>query len=530
MVTKRSLDKHVALPSVNLINNGLANKLISTNLGKNNSPDKPVDTSSSNDGESDNTVNPVRERLVDVLAILRGGKGGKYEVDVAEHEEDDDGHAGGHGRVPVPLGTVDVKVEETGRHKGVDNGERVGDKVENEVVSITRRRCEDDNDTDQPMLKETGKRSVERSVAGPEAGKGEDTLTTKLLNETTLRENDTENIAKSRKSDKDGQGTLGSAAKDVAEERGSDETLGSEDLVSGDGGKVGNVDEHVEDRDGDDGNRGGNLESADGVLCLAEGVVGVGVADKTPDDVVQGSDDTVGASSGSLKGVGQVVGLLVNLEVTTESNETTKDDDQDDDDLDNTEEVLKSDTPFESETMDEEGDGDASHTDTTLVPSIDLYVGGVEDVFSKDDRVTGSPTEEDDVSGVETSDEELGLSIDVFKVVLFTTILGDSSSKLEVDGSTSSGNDGTDEPHDESETGATAELEDGGGSGKDTGTDDTVKDEHGGGEDTNLTFGIAGLLETTMLSIRLWVTIPSDGLGTGRGLDVVKAHGDDIDV
>jgi hypothetical protein len=36
--------------------------------------------------------------------------------------------------------------------------------LEDEVVSITRRRCEHDDDGDEPVLEETGERSVEGVV------------------------------------------------------------------------------------------------------------------------------------------------------------------------------------------------------------------------------------------------------------------------------------------------------------------------------------------------------------------------------
>lgn len=264
------------------------------------------------------------------------------------------------------------------------------------------------------MLKETSQGSVEWSVAGPEAGEGQDTLTAKLLDKTTLREDDTEDVAKGRESDKDRQSALGSAAENVTEERGGDETLGGENLLGRDSSKVGNVDEHVDYGDGDDGDGSSDLESADGVLGLAEGVVGVAVTDETPDDVVESGDNTVGATGGSLECVVEVVGLLVDLEMSAESDEAAEDDDENNDDLDYAESVLEPDTPFESTAVNEEGGGDASKANTTLVPAVNLYIGGVKNVLAKDDGVTGGPTEENNIAGVETSDEEFGLAVDVF--------------------------------------------------------------------------------------------------------------------
>lgn len=119
------LDEDVGLPTINFINNGFADKLVVANLGENDGPDNPVDTTGKDDSKANNTVNPVRKILVDVLAILRGDEGGDDEVDVAEHEEDDNRHAGRQRGVPVPLGAVDVDMEEAGGDKGVDNSQRI---------------------------------------------------------------------------------------------------------------------------------------------------------------------------------------------------------------------------------------------------------------------------------------------------------------------------------------------------------------------------------------------------------------------
>lgn len=369
--------------------------------------------------------------------------------------------------------------------------------LENKVVSITRRRSKNDNDADKPVLKETSQRSVEGTVAGPEAGEGQNTLTTKLLHKTTLRENDTENVAKGRQSDKDGQSTLSSATHDVSEQRGSDKTLRRNNLGLGDSGKVGNVGEDVQDRDGDDGDGSSNLESALRVSGLAQGVVGVAITDETPNNVVQCGNDTVSASLFTVKGVVEVVGLLIKLNVSTEGDKSGNDDDQDNDDLDYTEDILKTKTPLESSAMDDKCGGDTSQTDTTLVPTVDLLVGGVKDVLSKDDRVSRSPAHENDVKGVHGGDQELGLAVDVLEVVLFTSVLGNTGTPFQIDGGTGSGDDGADDPHEESQTDTTREGENGGRCRKDTGTDAAVKDEHGRAQNTDLALVIAGMLKTT---------------------------------
>jgi hypothetical protein len=380
------------------------------------------------------------------------------------------------------------------------NDDDQGHILENKVVSITGRRSKNDNDADEPVLKETSQRSVEGAVAGPEAGEGQDTLTAKLLHKTTLREDDTENVSKGRQSDKDGQGTLSSVTHDVAEQRGSDETLRGDNLGLGDGGKVGNVGEDVQDRDGDDGDGSSNLEGALRVSGLAQGVVGVAVTDETPNDVVQGGNDTISAGLWAVKGIVEVVGLLIKLDVSTEGDKAGNDDDQDDDDLDYAQDVLKTKTPLESSAMDDKGDSDTGQTDTTLVPTVDLLVGGVEDVLAKDDRVSRGPTHEDDIKGVHGGDQELGLAVDVLEVVLFTSVLGDTGTPFEVDGRTGSGDDGADDPHEESQADTAGQGEDGRRSRKDTGTDAAVKDEHGGAQDADLALVVAGMLKTAWTS------------------------------
>lgn len=299
------------------------------------------------------------------------------------------------------------------------------------------------------MLKETSERSVERSVASPETRERQNTLATEFLDETTLREDDTEDVSERRQSDKDGHGALSSRAHDIAEERSSDETLRGNDLSLGDGGEVGDVDKDVDDGDRDDGSGSSDLEGSHRVAGFAEGVVGVAVTDKTPDDVVQSSDNTISATGSTLKGVAEVVGLLISLEMTTKGDETADDHDKDDDELDDTKNILKTKTPFKSSSVDDERSRDTSQTDTTLVPTVDLLVGSMEDILSENDRVARSPAHENDVRSVDASDEELWLAVDELEIVLLAAVLGDTGSPFEVDGCASGGDDGTNDPDDE---------------------------------------------------------------------------------
>lgn len=54
--------------------------------------------------------------------------------------------------------------------------------LEEEVVCITGRGCEHNNDRNKIVLKQTSRWRVERPVASPDLGKGQDTFTAELLN------------------------------------------------------------------------------------------------------------------------------------------------------------------------------------------------------------------------------------------------------------------------------------------------------------------------------------------------------------
>ena len=53
--------------------------------------------------------------------------------------------------------------------------------LEEEVVCVTRRGGEHDNDRDDIVFKQANGWRVERPVAGPDLGKGQNTFTAKLL-------------------------------------------------------------------------------------------------------------------------------------------------------------------------------------------------------------------------------------------------------------------------------------------------------------------------------------------------------------
>lgn len=125
-----ALEEDVALPAIDVVDDGLANKLVLADAGQDLGPDGPVDATSEEDGETSNAVDPVGKVLVLVLVGGRGrDEGSNDEVDVAEQEEDDDGERSAEGRVPVPSGAVEVKVNETAGDEDVDDGKRVRDEA-----------------------------------------------------------------------------------------------------------------------------------------------------------------------------------------------------------------------------------------------------------------------------------------------------------------------------------------------------------------------------------------------------------------
>lgn len=326
------------------------------------------------------------------------------------------------------------------------------------------------------MLKQTGQGSVEGSVAGEESRKGQNALTAKLLDKTALREDDTQDVAKGRQGDEHGERSLGSLAKHVSKERGGNKALGFENLLLGHTGKVRNVGEHVEDRDGADGQGGGDPEGSGRVLGLAEGVVCVAVADETPDDVVKRSDDTIGTTGSALKGIVKAVDLLDLFDIGQGRNN----DNDDNANLDNTQEVLKTQSPLQRSAVNQESSCDTSHSNTSLVPIRNLDSRRVEDVFAKDHRVTSRPAQENDIGGVHACHEEARLAVDVFQVVLFAAVLGKTGTPFHVDCRAGPGDEAAGDPEEEGQAHAAGQGEDGAWSCEDAGTDDSVEDEHGG--------------------------------------------------
>ena len=74
---------------------------------------------------------------------------------------------------------------------------------------------------------------------------------------------------------------------------------------------------------------------------------------------------------------------LINLHMPTQGDETRDNHEHEDEDLEDSKEVLESETPFKSEAVDEEGEGDAGEADEAERPAAGVDVGGEENVFAE---------------------------------------------------------------------------------------------------------------------------------------------------
>lgn len=436
-------------------------------------------------------MDPVWQALVYTLPILGGHKRSHDQVYVAEEEKDDHGEGCLEGRIPVSCRPVAVQVNQPARDKRVDDGQRVRNEVEHKVVRVARWGGQNRNRRDEPVLKEAGKRGVEGAVARPEAREGKDSLAPEFLDQPALGEDDAQDVAKRRQCNKDGQGPLGRLSKHVAEERGRHQALRFQHLLFRHGRKVGHVCEHVQDGNGAEGQRGGELERPGRVLGLAEGVVGVAVTDKAPNDVVQRRDDAVRTAGRALERLGESVVLPHLFEI----DQRGYDDDDNDQDLQNTQEILQSDSPFQRRAVDQEGSRQTCQRDASLVPPRHIDLRGVQDVLAKDDRVARRPPEEDHVASVQRRGEELGLAVHEFEVILLTAVAGQSRAKLHVDCCSGGGDEHAHKPDYERQARGATLGKNGCRRGKDAGTDDAVEDEQGGRGNAYLTFVFAGDFE-----------------------------------
>ena len=107
-------------------------------------------------------------------------------------------------------------------------------------------------------------------------------------------------------------------------------------------------------------------------------------------------------------------------------------------------------------------------------------------VIDREAMLTKDLTQQHHISSVKSSSKEPGLLEDILQVVLLASVLGNTSTELEVDSHTSSSNDHTRDPKEESKTNATRKLQDTTRSGKDTSADHSVEDQERSAPDADL--------------------------------------------
>lgn len=242
---------------------------VASDPGEDLGPEDPVDETDTEDGPARNGVSPVRHRLVR-LASGRGRDEGHDEEEDVGGTEEGSGNDGRPSRLaPVRVG-LELQEDNAEGDDTVDDRQRVRDRVDDEVVRVSRRQGEDRDETDCPVETKAGERGVERTVAGPELGEGKDALAAELLVDATLRKDDGQNVAESGESNENRKGTLSVRTHDVAEEESGNKRATASDLLLGRSREVGDVGENVEDSDEADRERAGNLEGTLRVLNLGE--------------------------------------------------------------------------------------------------------------------------------------------------------------------------------------------------------------------------------------------------------------------
>ena len=109
------------------------------------------------------------------------------------------------------------------------------------------------------MFEETHERRVEGLIACPEFGKGEDALPADFLHKPALGEYDGQYVSESRQGDEDREYAFSAGTEHVAEKLSSDDAARCNDVFFGYRSEIGYIDEHVEDRDEDQGSRCGSF-------------------------------------------------------------------------------------------------------------------------------------------------------------------------------------------------------------------------------------------------------------------------------
>lgn len=153
------------------VQGGLAHELVAADLWHDLGPNNPVNSTGEEDRNTNDAVKVVWDTLVDRLSLIRWHEWCNDEVDVAEQEKDDDWERGAEWWCPawaVVRSWVKVKMNQSTGNENVDNGQWVGNDVEDEVEGISWWWRQHDDNGDNPMFEKTDKWGVEWLVGSPE--------------------------------------------------------------------------------------------------------------------------------------------------------------------------------------------------------------------------------------------------------------------------------------------------------------------------------------------------------------------------
>lgn len=227
-------------------------------------------------------------------------------------------------------------------------------------------------------------------------------------------------------------------SKDVAEEEASNDDLGLGQLCLGDGGKVGDVGQHVENGDTHHGDGCCDRQCPFGVLELSKDVVGVLPALVAVDDLQHCRGKSVGTTApvaiALLHGPNVVKVVRVwDQSIPSQGREARKDDDQKHENFEDSQRVGKSQPPLRESCVQADNEGDAQNRDGSSNPAIRQGVANREQhISAKSERVAGREAKKDHLDRENTGCQERWLLEDPFEVVLFAARQGDRKSEFQV--------------------------------------------------------------------------------------------------
>lgn len=127
--------------------------------------------------------------------------------------------------------------------------------------------------------------------------------------------------------------------------------------------------------------------------------------------------------------------------------------------------------------MDDECRRHTGQPNSTLVESGDLDAGSMQDVFAKDDRVGSCPTQQDNITSIETSCQEFRSPVNEFEIVLLSSVSGNGCAELEVHRHASGSDDHANDPNEKTQADATGQEKDGARSCKNASSHYSVEDQ-----------------------------------------------------